>query len=203
MDNDQTNNLDPQNSLQPDDPTLPIAQGILTGGKTRRDFLKAAVIASAAVAATGGAAGAVLAARGGPQSLLRFGPQTASGQCIPIKQGGKFGGSNPNNFIQVDNSYLGDFGTAAATKDANGNFPLTFTRCGSGNPIHFTLTDKTGSHAEMQGDLVETGGQGGTASYKDGNNGVLFLAFTNISDVTPGGTTNEYPTGSCLALSCS
>jgi hypothetical protein len=165
--------------------------------QSRRSFLKAAVVASAAVAVAGGAAGFAIAKGKAPSQFLSFVGFVASGTCIPIKQGGKFGGSNPNNYIQVDNSYLDSFGTASATK-VNGNYPLTFTRCGSTGQIKFTLTDKNDASKSISGTLVESGGDGSTSSYKDGNNGVLYLAYTNVT----GSTTTEYPTGSCLTLSC-
>lgn len=167
--------------------------------QSRRNFLKAAVVASAAVAVAGGAAGFAIASGKAPTPFLSFVGFVASGSCIPIKQGGKFGGSNPNNFIQVDNSYLDSFGTASSTKNGAGDYPLTFTRCGNTGTINFTLTDKTDSTKSISGTFVESGGDGGTSSYKNGSNGVLYLAYSSVT----GSTTTEYPTGSCLTLSCS
>jgi hypothetical protein len=182
--NDQTEALDDQQGHVAD--------------QSRRNFLKAAVVASAAVAVAGGAAGFAIANGKAPSQFLSFVGFVASGSCIPIKQGGKFGGSNPNNFIQVDSSYLDNFGTASTTKDGTGNYPLTFTRCGNTGIITFTLTDKNDTSKSITGTFVESGGDGGTASYQSGTNGVLYLAYINVS----GSTSTEYPTGSCLTLSC-
>lgn len=190
----QSSNLTPDGQAGPYMPRSP-------EGSNRRNFIKAAVVASATVAAAG-AAGAAMASGRAPTPLLSFIGAVPSGSCIPLKQGGKFGGNNPNNFLQVDNSYLSNFGTASSTKDGNGNYPLTFTHCSPSHTITFTLTDKNHSDMVIHGQLVETGGQGGNYSYEDGNNTVLYLAFTNVSG-TPASLNNEFPTGSCLTLSCS
>ncbi len=182
--NDQTEALDDQQGHVAD--------------QSRRSFLKAAVVASAAVAVAGGAAGFAIANGKAPSKFLSFVGFVASGSCIPLKQGGKFGGSNPNNFLQVDPSYLDNFGTASSTANGNGDFPLNFTRCGNTGQIKFTLTDKNHASDVISGTLVETGGDGGTFSYQDGSNSVLFLAYINVT----GSLTDEFPTGSCLTLSC-
>jgi hypothetical protein len=199
MSEDQRNNMDA--NIEPQDQeTVPEHPAVPSEGNSRRNFLRAAVVASAAVVTAGGVAGVALASGKGPDQLLRFANFVASGVCIPLAEGGKFGGSNPNNFLQVlgnPTQYLDSFGTAGPA-DGTGNFPLTLTRCGTGNPINFTLTDKNHASIQMQGQIVQTGGQGGNHSYKDHTNGKLFLAFTNIS----GDTDHQYPTGSCLKLSC-
>ncbi len=178
----------------------------LAQDKSRRNFLRAAVAASAAVAVAGGAAGIAIASGKAPAPFLSFVGFVASGSCIALKQGAKFSGSNPNNFLQLDNSYLSSFGTVSANKDANGNYPITFTRCGSTHQIHFTLTDKTNSNYVIKGTLVETMGNGNNYSYKKGSNGDLYLAFTNVTGAGPdpsASLNDQYPEGSCLTLSCS
>jgi hypothetical protein len=178
----------------------------LAQDKSRRNFLKAAVVASAAVAVAGGAAGVAIATGKTPAPFLSFVGFVASGVCLDLKQAGKFGANNPNNFLQVASSNLDSFGTASATKNGDGNYPLTFTRCGDTHQISFTLTDKSKSQYVIQGTLVETGGYGSHYSYEDGSNSVLYLAMI---DVTGAGTDptasldHEFPTGSCLTLSCS
>lgn len=165
--------------------------------KSRRTFLKAAVAASAAVVVAGGAAGFAIASGKAPTRFLSFVGFAASGSCIDIIQGGKFGPNNPNNFLQVDISNLDSFGTASSTPDGNGNFPVTFTRCG-GHTINFTLTDKN-SGQSISGTLIETGGDNSSYSYKSGTNGDLYLGYTNVT----GDISNQFPAKSCLTLSCS
>ena len=167
--------------------------------KSRRNFLKAAVVASAAVAVAGGAAGFAIASGKAPTPFLSFVGFVASGSCININQGAKLNDSNPNDYLQVLNSYLDSFGTVSSTQDGSGNYPITFTRCGNTGTITFTLTDKTDSSIVMYGTLVETGGNNSSYSYKSGSNGELYLGYTNLT----GNTTHEYPAGSCLTLSCS
>ncbi|HZC05976.1 MAG TPA: twin-arginine translocation signal domain-containing protein [Ktedonobacterales bacterium] len=173
---------------------------------SRRNFLKAAVVASAAVAVAGGAAGFAIASGKAPTPFLSFVGFIASGSCIPLKQGAKFSGNNPNNFLQVDNSYLDSFGTKSSTKDSNNHYPLTFTRCGNTHQIHFTLTDKTNSNYVITGTLVESMGNGNNYSYQNGSNGDLYLAFTNVLGGGPdpsASLADQFPEGSCLTLSCS
>jgi len=170
--------------------------------QSRRNFLKAAVVASAAVAVAGGAAGFAIAKGKAPSQFLSFVGFEASGSCIPISQGGKFGGSNPNNFIQVNNTYLDSFGTSGTTTNSDNVYPLTFTRCGSTGQITFTLTDKSHTPSpSITGTLVQTGGDGGSYSYQhkvNNGNTDLYLAYINVT----GDTGTEFPTGSCLTLSC-
>lgn len=173
---------------------------------SRRNLLKAAVVASAAVAVAGGAAGYAMAGGKVPARFLSFAGFVASGQCLSLKQGAKFSGNNPNNFLQLDASYLDSFGTASSTKDGNGNYPITFTRCGSTHQISFTLTDKNDSTLVIDGTLVETMGDGNNYSYVNGSNGDIYLAFTNIVGAGPDPSkslSNQFPEGSCLSLSCS
>jgi hypothetical protein len=174
------------------------------GDNSRRTFLKAAVAASAAVAVAGGAAGFAIATGKVRAPFLSFVGQVASGVCMDLKQGGKFGPSNPNNFLQLDDTYLDAFGTAASTKDSNKNFPLTFTRCGTHHSIHFTLTDKTNSNFVISGTLVETGGDGGNYSYEGGDK-VLYLAYIDVVGGGPdpsASLNNQFPAGSCLTVNC-
>lgn len=173
---------------------------------SRRTFLKAAVATSAAVAVAGGAAGLAIATGKVHAPFLSFVGTVASGVCMDLKQGGKFGGSNPNNFLQLADTYLDAFGTAASVKDTNGNYPLTFTRCGDTHQIHFTLTDKTNSNFVISGTLVETGGNGGNYSYQNGSNTDLYLAFINVVGGGPdpsASLNDQFPAGSCLTVSCS
>jgi hypothetical protein len=185
---------------QPDESTQPMP-AVPADAKSRRDFLKAAVIGSAAVATVGGAAAAGYALTSRKPSSVRFIGNVASGQCLSLKQGGKFGPSNPNNFLQLDISYLGDIGTESGTKDGNGNFPIDFTHCGTSDFIYFSLTDKNHSNFVIFGKLVETGGLDGNYSYVNGSNGDIYLAFTDLSG-SQASLNDEYPEGSCLVLSC-
>jgi hypothetical protein len=185
---------------QPDDTTqrMPVTPG---EGSSRRDFLKAAVIGSAAVATAGGAVAAGYALTNRKPSTVPFVGVVASGQCLSLKQGSKFGSNNPNNFLQLDISYLADFGTQSGSADGNGNFPITFTHCPGANVIYFKLTDKTDSTIFLFGTLVENGGLGGNYSYVSGTNGDIYLAFTALSGTTAN-LNHEYPEGSCLQIGC-
>lgn len=177
----------------------------LVADKGRRNFLKAAVVASAAVAVAGGAAGFAIASGKTPTPFLSFVGFVASGTCISLSQGAKFSGNNPNNFLQVSDTNLDSFGTMSSTKDSNNNYPLTFTRCGNTHQIHFTLTDKTNANYIITGTLVETGGVGGNYSYGD-KNGNLYLSFIDVVGAGPDPSAslgNQFPEGSCLTLSCS
>lgn len=188
-----------------DEVASPANQQDVAENASRRNLLKAAVVASAAVAVAGGAAGFAMAGGKAPARFLSFVGFVASGNCLSLEQGAKLGGNNPNNFLQLAASYLDSFGTKSATKDGTGNYPITFTRCGSTHQISFTLTDKNNSNYVVEGTLVESMGNGNNSSYVNGSNGDIYLAFINIVGAGPDPSAslkNQYPEGSCLALSC-
>jgi hypothetical protein len=188
------------------DETTPDLERVTAEGKNRRDFLKAAVVASAAVAAAGAAAGTALAVSGKPAQLFGFGGNQASGKCISLSQGSKFSPNNPNNFLQVNAPFLSEFGTTGAD-DPDGDPTIVFTRCGDHAPIFFTLTDKNDANLIITGELVEF-----TSSPKDlyshqGTNTDLYLVYlaATLQGAGPDPSKslgNQFPEGSCLTLSC-
>jgi len=202
--------LDPQQDTSSgDETTSPDLPALSAKGNDRRNFLKAAVVASAAVAAAGGVAGATLLAGQSPSPLIRIANFTQSGQCIDIKEGGKFSANNPNNFLQLVNSTLGEFGVDSGIVDpADSNSDLiTLTRCGTHTPIYFKLVDKSKSTLFIVGTIVESFvATNNTTVYShvaQNGGGDVFVAISLGSTQGPKSLDNQYPAHSCLELQCS
>jgi hypothetical protein len=164
------------------------------------------VVASAAVAAAGGAAAFALERGAAPG--LRFGNFAASGTCLQIDEGGKFSPNNPNNFIQFVNSKLSEFGVDSGVVDpldANSNL-ITLTRCGTHTPIYFKLVDAVDTTLWIVGTIVETYTVGSdTTNSHVGTNGAkkVFLALQLSGTQGTNSEKNEYQTNSCLFVQCS
>jgi hypothetical protein len=208
VDQDQRGPGGYSSDLSGDGPTVPDQQQLSTEGNSRRNFLKAAVVASAAVATAGGAAGYALSSGRTPAPLLRFANLVASGSCISIDQGGKFSPNNPNNFIQLANSTLGDFGVDSGVTDpvdANSNL-ITLTRCGTHSPIYFKLVDSADSTLWIVGTIVESYTVSGQTTYSHvATNGGNEVSLALVLSGTQGTNSekNEYQAHSCLQVQCS
>jgi len=182
--------------LSDDSPTAPTVPQVPAAGRSRRTFLKAALVGTAGVAAVGGAAGAVLSGRAHLPGIFPVAPTTpvASGtECISLIEA--FHADNSNSNIVIDASFLDSFGTAAPP-NGNADRPVTFTRCGSGTTIYFQVTDSNSGHVAY-GRLLSG------SSYIDGHNGKLFLVVDHSylqGDITGGSA--GYNTGSCLKVNC-
>jgi hypothetical protein len=216
MDPNDASNLNPQpdasSADEPTMPEMPLAAPAAADGTNRRNFLKAAVVASAAVATVGGAAGAALLSGKSPTQLIRIANFVQSGVCMLLSQGSKLSQNNPNNFLQINlqdkngNDQLSAFGTLGPN-DPDGDKTILFNRCGADKPIYFTLTDKTNSSLVVMGQLVEsvagqdTQGHPKTLYSHQGTDTDLYFAYTCVQG-SAASLDDQFPTGSCLQVFC-
>src|SRR5579859_3782733 len=115
--------LDPREADEkPGSPDDPATQGewvLPPEARSRRHFLRTAVISTAAAAAVVGG-GAVLATTPiGPKLLDTIAPaqaHTSPNTCIPLKQGSKGTPGNPNHVLQVSSIYASDFRVGSQLK---------------------------------------------------------------------------------------
>lgn len=171
---------EPQLPNQNDESTIPSLPSVSPNGRSRRDFLRNAVIASAATATVVGASAAIIEATPlGPKLMSRIAVVAAvvSPGCIPLKQGSKGSPNNPNQILQVDIANASFFGTLSGTT-VGSTLTLSHT------PFNITLTAKAGGAPVLT--TVVTGGE-----VANGNVLKLFI--------TPG-VTGEYPEGSCITI---
>lgn len=88
-------------------------------GRSRRHFLRTAVISTAAAAALVGGGAALANTPIGPKLLGSISPvqaHSSPGTCIPLAQGSKGSPNNPNMTLQVASTYAGDFEVGSQLK---------------------------------------------------------------------------------------
>lgn len=157
--------LDPREPEAAPEPTgTPAAQHdwvLPPEARSRRNFLRTALISSAAAAALVGG-GAVLATTPiGPKLLGAITPakaHTSPNTCIPLKQGSKGSPGNPNMVLQVDSAFASDFEVGSQIKVVS-----------KVNPSTIQLTTVTGFASPSSGVLQIFINPGVTAEFPEGS----------------------------------
>lgn len=102
-------------------------------GRSRRHFLRTAVISTAAAAALVGGGAALANTPIGPKLLGSISPvqaHSSPGTCIPLAEGSKGSPSNPNQVLQLLSSYSIDFEVGSQIKVVNKSTSQTTTVTG-------------------------------------------------------------------------